>query len=131
MAAGTTLTRLYSALRLYGQTETADREVTVKEEELQRLLTTHGVILEMSLRRSASAAQMFYLQVTCVTCRRCVCIDIQVVARLQKQHPNQFMATSLCYTCGIKGYVFEMIIIRFILLSIYNSKSSIIYTAAI
>jgi len=32
LAAGTTVTALCSALRLYEQTETADREVTVKEE---------------------------------------------------------------------------------------------------
>jgi len=31
--AGTTLTPLYSALKLYEQTEPADREVTVKEED--------------------------------------------------------------------------------------------------
>jgi len=34
LAAGTTLTALCSALRLSGQTETADRAVTVKEEEV-------------------------------------------------------------------------------------------------
>jgi len=39
MAAGTTLTSLCSALRLYRQTETADRGVAVKEEGLQSLLT--------------------------------------------------------------------------------------------
>ena len=33
MAAGTTLTALCSALRLSGQTETADRALTVKEED--------------------------------------------------------------------------------------------------
>ena len=33
LAAGTTLTALCSALRLSGQTETADRALTVKEED--------------------------------------------------------------------------------------------------
>ena len=33
LAARTTLTALFSALRPYGQTETADRAVTVKEED--------------------------------------------------------------------------------------------------
>jgi len=55
MAAGTPL---YSALKLHGQTKTADREVTGKEEGLLYLLTTYGVNLDMSLRRSVSAPQM-------------------------------------------------------------------------
>ena len=49
IAAGTTLTALCSALRLYGQTETAGRAVTAKD----------GVTVDMSLRRSVSAPQMF------------------------------------------------------------------------
>ena len=57
MAAGTTLTLLYSSVRLYVQTETAAREVTVKKKRLQCLLTD-GVILHMSLRRSIFTPQL-------------------------------------------------------------------------
>jgi len=40
MTTGTSTTPLYSALRLYRQTEITDREETEKEKELQCLLTT-------------------------------------------------------------------------------------------
>ena len=46
---------LYPAFRVFVETETADRE-TVKVEGLQCFLTTTGVILDMSLRRSYYAS---------------------------------------------------------------------------
>jgi len=53
-AAGTILPPLYSSVKLYGQTETGDSEVAVKE-GLQCLLTIDGVILDLSLRSNISA----------------------------------------------------------------------------
>jgi len=50
MAGGTTLTSLYSAFRLYGTNS--------KGEGFQSLLTTDGVILDISQRRSISLSQM-------------------------------------------------------------------------
>ena len=47
MAARRTLTPLFSALKPYEQIETADKEVPVKEEGLQYLFTTDGVILSL------------------------------------------------------------------------------------
>jgi len=49
----------YLDLRLYAQTEIADRDVRLKEKGLKCLLmTTDGVILDMSLRRSVYSHQI-------------------------------------------------------------------------
>jgi len=80
LAAGTTLTALYSALRLYRQTETADREVTVKEEDHKRWCNpAHVSEMKRLLHHRcwtvgvSSCPCCLLSEVTCVICQRCLC----------------------------------------------------------
>ena len=59
------------AFRLHGQTETADRKVTVKEEELMYLATINAVILNMLLRRRVVVSFLLRFSTERISCVKC------------------------------------------------------------